>query len=175
MDLEIWKDIKGFEGKYMISNHGRLKSFSVKVLKRFPDGFITHGSIDTSGYRGHNLGTSKSDRKYTRIHTLVASYFIEKHLESECVNHIDGNKLNNHHSNLEWTTLGDNIRHAVKIGLHDLKGENHPHSKLTKSDVYEMKELRKQGWMHQKIADKFGVCRRQAGDVINGVNWGWIK
>ena len=57
----------------------------------------------------------------------------------------------------------------------DNRGSNHGMSKVNESTVLEMRRLRKEeNWTHQKIADKFGLCRRQAGDIVNGINWGWL-
>lgn len=174
-DPEIWKEIEGYNGKYLISNHGRIKSFTHKVKKQFPDGYITLGSIDTTQYYAWRFGTSRFDRQTIRIHVLVATYFKHKPENATCVNHIDGNRLNNHHSNVEWCTHAENIQHAVRTGLFDKKGEKHMNAKLNKQDVIEMRTLRKLGLTHKEIGEKYGVCRRQAGDVINGVNWGWLK
>lgn len=173
---EIWKPVKDWNGKYLISDHGKVKSINGRSKKKFPEGEILKCGIDSTGYRASCF--RKPSTKYQtrfRVHVLVAEHFIFKPTWAECVNHKDGNKLNNHWSNLEWTTMGDNVRHAVKIGIFDIKGEKHMHAKLTNNEVIKMRELRKQGLTHQAIADQFGVCRRQAGDVINGVNWGWLK
>jgi len=92
------------------------------------------------------------------------------------VNHKDGNKTNNYFENLEWIEARENCRHAVHIGLYDIKGEKHPNSKLTTSDVLHMRKLYFEDKKTQKeIGKLFGVCRRHAGDVINGVTWGWLN
>lgn len=171
---EIWKEIAGWNGKYLISNFGRVKSIGGKYKLRYPDGYITLGCIDTLGY--HVFILFRPGHKFRqRVHALVANAFLEKPTHANCVNHKDGNKLNNHVDNLEWTTRGDNVRHAVKTGLLNIKGEKHPLRKLTEENVIEMRKMRKSGMLYEDIAKKFNVCRRQAGDVINGVNWGWLK
>lgn len=140
-----------------------------------PDGYLTFGCVDTLGYRVFVL-RDRSKYHRSRSHTLVAKAFIPNPENKPQVNHKDGDKLNNHVSNLEWVTHAENSSHAVRIGLFNIKGENHPMSKLTKEQVVAMRLLRKkEGLSHQKIASMFGVCRRQAGDVINGVNWGWLN
>lgn len=175
--IEIWKDVVGWDGKYLISNQGRFKSIGGKYTKKFPDGYITLGSIGDVGYRMVTLRKPGVVFR-VRIHTLVGEHFCVKPESSVklFINHKDGNKLNNNDWNLEWCTPAENIKHAVETGLFDKKGEKHKNAKLTNEKVIEMRRLRsKEGWTHQKIADMFGVCRRQASDVINGVNWGWLK
>lgn len=174
---EEWIDIKGWNGKYQISNHGRLKSINGKFKKMFPGGFITVGTIGDTGYYSLTL---RRPGKVWRIrnHTLVAEHFLHKpKIDGRItVNHKDGNKLNNHVSNLEWLSAGDNVKHAVRTGLLNIKGERHPNAKLTSDKVIEIRRLRKElNYTHQRLADMFGINRRQAGDVINGVNWGWLK
>lgn len=176
MQDEIWKDVIGWNGKYQVSNHGRFKSHNGKFTKLHPNGFITLGTIGDVGYRSVTL---RDHGKYlqTRLHTIVGEHFLDKPKSDQklCINHKDGNKLNNYFENLEWVTLGDNVRHAVLTGLMNLKGERHPHVKLTEAKVIEMRKVRKEGWTFQKIGDHFGVERRQASDVVRGVNWGWLK
>lgn len=175
--MEIWADIPEWEGKYQISNYGRFKSIGGRSKKLNPDGEITYGAKDIFGYRVATLRRPPKTRMMIRIHTLVGNAFVLKK-ESKlklCINHKDGNKSNNHFENLEWITSAENIKHAVDTGLFNIKGENHPSVKLTKEKVIQMRELRKKGLTHQAIADMFGICRRQAGDVIKGINWGWLQ
>lgn len=174
---EIWVSVYGHENRFMVSNMGRLKSINGKYKKKYIDGFITEGTIDTLGYRVVTLRNSeRKTTKMVRLHTLVAKYFCKKKegVDVLWVNHIDGNKLNNHYSNLEWITPKENCEHAVKKGLFNLKGEKHPNSKLKEADILTIRELYKSGMIHKDIAHAFGVSRRQIGDIINGKNWGWL-
>lgn len=174
---ETWKPVKGHEKRFLISNHGRVKSIGGRYkVSMKNEGYIFVGTIDGLGYRIATLRDKDNPRK-VRIHTLVAEHFCQrpKQIKNLQVNHKDGDKLNNYYLNLEWVTPLQNIRHAVSIGLMNFKGEKHHNAKLTNEKVIEMRRLRKEGLTHQKIANMFGVNRRQAGDVINGVNWGWLK
>jgi hypothetical protein len=60
----------------------------------------------------------KLNDKSVQIHTIVANYFLGNKPKNLCVNHIDGNKLNNAPSNLEYVTIRENILHSIKTGLH---------------------------------------------------------
>lgn len=86
------------------------------------------------------------------------------------INHKDGNKLNNHVTNVEWILAKDNCLHAVEIGLHDLKGSKHPLSKITENDVIQIRKLASTN-THKEIAALYGLGRRNVGDIINHVTW----
>lgn len=107
---EIWKDIKGFEGIFQISNKGRvrriLKNGNIKIL---------NGGINNKGYCYVRLSV-KNKKHPALIHRLVAQAFCEKIVGCDIVNHLDNNPLNNIFSNLEWTTPKGNIQHALKQG-----------------------------------------------------------
>ena len=128
---EIWKDIKGFEGLYQVSNLGRVKSlnrcvnsglkYQNKVVKKER---ILKASNNTQGYLFVSL-QKDGKRTIKTIHRLVAETF-----NCQQVNHIDGNKHNNNIDNLEWCTPKHNIQEAWRLGLAKQgKGKEHPESK----------------------------------------------
>lgn len=104
---EIWKDIQGYEGYYQISNFGNVKN--TKTNK------ILTGDTNSTGYRRVILYNPVKKRFF--IHRLVALHFCNGYSDDLVVNHIDGNKLNNHYKNLEWVTKSENDKHAFKLGL----------------------------------------------------------
>lgn len=121
---EIWKDIKGYEGLYQISNLGRVKSldriskgrkYKSKILsiQKNKNGYQTITLYDCSNYKGFT------------IHRLVALSFIPNPQNKKCVNHKDGNKENNKVTNLEWVTHSENMKHAFDKGLNFVTKENH--------------------------------------------------
>ena len=113
---EVWKDVVGFEGLYQVSNFGRVKSLAKKAGKSSRDERIKTPIICCSGYAKVNT-CKNNDQKQISIHRLVAEAFIPNPENKPCVNHIDGNKLNNHVDNLEWCTQKENVQHAIEHGL----------------------------------------------------------
>lgn len=97
---EIWKEVEGYDGKYLISSWGRVKND-----KDFMKPYENH-----KGYL--KIGLSK-DGKYNkhRVSRLVAEAFIPNPYGLPEVNHIDGNKQNNSFTNLEWVTGEQNRAH----------------------------------------------------------------
>ena len=114
---EVWKDIKGYEGSYQVSNLGRVKSLErtfidkighkqhtkERILKQFT---ASHGYLQVDLYNG-------SSKKKRLVHRLVCEAFHENTENKPCVNHIDENKTNNVASNLEWCTYEENNNHGT--------------------------------------------------------------
>lgn len=115
--MEIFKIIDGYDGDYLISNKGNVKS-----LKNKKEMILTN-CINTRGYLYVKL-SKQNHKKLFIIHRLVAEYFIPNPHNKPYVNHIDGNKQNNDVSNLEWVTCSENIKHAYDTGLNYVSYEN---------------------------------------------------
>ncbi|WP_339008567.1 NUMOD4 motif-containing HNH endonuclease [Fusobacterium varium] len=118
--MEIWKDIKGYEGLYQVSNFGRVKSLerfkqNHSKLQRVPEK-IKSAKKNLEGYLSVDL-YKNNIQKTVRVHRLVAEAFIENSLNKETVNHIDGDKSNNCVGNLEWATYREQNIHFYKKKL----------------------------------------------------------
>lgn len=168
---ETFIPIYGLEGRFWISDFGRIISFD---RRKNTINFLSP-AIDGTGYYNTQLRMKPMNLR-VRVHQLVAEYFCPRDLCGlTWVNHKNGIKTDNHFKNLEWVTPIGNVKHAVAMGLMNFKGEKHPHHKLTERNVIEMRRLYKTGLTQKQICKMFGVERRQAGDVINGKNWGWLR
>lgn len=105
--MEIWKDIKDYEGYYQISSYGQVKSLLTNK--------ILVGDTNSLGYRRVTLYAPIKKRFF--IHRLVALHFCKDYQENLIVNHKDGDKTNNKVENLEWVTRSENDLHAYKNNL----------------------------------------------------------
>ena len=120
---EIWRDVKGYEGLYQVSNLGRVKSLErfikTRKNKNGMNGYIHKQEsirIPTKDYKGYlRLSLCKEGKlKLFRIHRLVAEAFIPNPNNLPQVNHKDENKENNCISNLEWCTNEYNHNYGTR-------------------------------------------------------------
>lgn len=120
--VEVWKDIVGYEGLYMISNHGRVKSLPRLVNSRLRNNKqvlrreVILNTNETKWYKQVALFRGDGSRATFSIHRLVAKAFIPNPNDHKIINHIDSDPSNNHYSNLEWCTQSHNIKHAYNTG-----------------------------------------------------------
>lgn len=132
MAKEIFKDIEGTDGKYQISNLGRV--YNTK-LNRF-----LKGGLSSSGYMRVVL-TIEGKRVYKNIHRLIAEAFIPNPDNLPCINHINEEKTDNSIENLEWCTKEYNNTwgsKAYNILQYDKKGN---FIKEYQSRVYAAREV----------------------------------
>lgn len=115
---EIWKDIKGYDGKYQVSNLGRVRStrynnsYQIKELKlgKTKDGYI-------------DVGLCKHNKRYfPLVHKLVAEAFIPNPKSKEQVTHIDGDITNNNVDNLKWVYISEAKHKMYNEGKRKIKG-----------------------------------------------------
>lgn len=121
--MEVWKDVNGFEGLYMISNKGRLKRLETTYYREkdgkrclLKEKILNPKSVTKRGYLRTTLSKmgKTNCKKNMFIHVLVAKAFIPNKNNFPFVNHIDGNKKNNCVENLEWCDNRYNVLHSYR-------------------------------------------------------------
>lgn len=162
--MKTHKKIPGFED-YFINEYGEIIS-----TKRVPSGKILEGHINVYGYRRVHLRI-KGGSIRTFIHNLVAITFIPNPENKPCINHIDGDKLNNHKSNLEWCTWSENLKHAHENGLRKSGKKTLPKDLM---DLVKLKyETERTEWgeryhSHRSLAIITGLTKKVITRILNG-------
>jgi hypothetical protein len=161
--------IKYKETNYYISENGEV------LNQKKNRGLKQH--LNNWGYYFTVLGR-KTGHKF--IHRLVAELYVPNPENKPEVNHIDGNKTNNHFLNLEWVTVKENIAHARKIGLNKGcpnnkfggEGEECSHSVLTNSQVKEIREKnRPYQYTYDMLSKEYKVSYQTINRVLNRKTW----
>ena len=179
--MEIWKDIPGFEGKYRVSSFGRIKSLDrFREKHHYPECILnTSKRLTHDGYARVSVRDDDGYQHEYRVNKLVATVFIPNPDGKSSVNHIDGDKLNNHVSNLEWATRSENMKHAYKHGLKlPVIGTQNGNAKLTADEVRKIRaEYVPQSQIHGTVAlgKRYGISNAAIGRIIRGTAYKNVK
>lgn len=185
-NIEIWKEIKGYEGLYEVSDLQRIKSLPKRIQRGKYNAFrnCNEKILKPSGKRYLMIMLSKNGVKNNiLIHRLVAIAFVPNPYNKPQVNHKDGNKLNNSIENLEWCTNSENQLHAFKNNLQvkrcftlkdreDLRkrslGENNAMSKINSEIVLKIRESK---LTHLETSKLYNISRQLVGLIKNNKRW----
>lgn len=118
-EKEVWKDIKGYEGYYQVSNLGRIRSVDRVVESQYRSSQLVKGNIKKvnvgkNGYKRVQL-YKNNKRDGNLVHRLVAEAFILNPNNYPIINHKDENPSNNKVENLEWCDYRYNLTYGTKI------------------------------------------------------------
>lgn len=120
-EVEIWKDISGYEAYYQVSNLGNVKSLErIAKCNKSSKRTIIEKLLKVYQYKKHLynyivLSKNGVTKKY-KLHRIIAKEFIKNDLGYPFINHIDGVRTNNKIENLEWCTHSYNMKHKFIIG-----------------------------------------------------------
>lgn len=163
---EVWTDVVGFEGYYVVSSKGRVKAIGKRSRYR-----VLTASIHRQGYERVKLSVDKFNKTYL-VHRLVAEAFIRNPNNKATVNHLDGIKNNNCVWNLEWATQQENNQHAHSTGLSKTTITQIKamclRAKITKEQILEIQELYKQGRSQLDLSLLYDISKAQICRIVNG-------
>jgi len=167
-----FKEIPGYNGRYSINEKGQVWSaLSSKILSQHLDSQKKYLQ-SLMMVAGRKAGLPRY------IHKLVAFTWLDlppgeigTKRGQYCVNHKDGNKMNNHVSNLEWITCDDNTRHAWQQGLNTQIGETSTSSKLSSKQVRSIRLRLINGESSGYIADEYSVSKGCIEKLRMYSNW----
>lgn len=161
---EHWQPIAGYNGRYLLSSHGKVvstnygKSHRERLLKvlqpqRYP--MVALGD----GTRSVQVG----------INRLVAQHFLPSPALASMSQVLpkDNNHLNLRAENLYWADRQE-LTDAAMVQRLYRRGEQHPASTLTRAQVAQVRQLATQGIKHQQLAEQFGISRPAIAQIVNG-------
>jgi hypothetical protein len=175
--MEI-RDVVGYEGLYAVTEDGRVWSYPRKWISGYNskcghDGKFLSLATHSGGYL--QVGITKNVvHKHCFVHRLVATAFIPNPDNKKEVNHKDGNKKNNHYSNLEWATRRENSDHAKKLNLYKpqpTRGSKHPDAKVTEDEVLEIRRLQAAGVKRRHILASYPLSKSSYHAIIRRESW----
>lgn len=142
--------------QYEVSNLGRIRHYKTKRIRSIKN---SKGDYLIFSVRVNNPRKLKP----YKVHIAVASTFIPNPNNYPQINHKDGNKQNNNVDNLEWCTAKENIQHAIKNKLINVKASQ----KLSFEDVKTIKKLHTEGYNNAQIAKRYGVVKSTIWNILH--------
>lgn len=173
MSRENWKPVLGHEGRYEVSDLGRVRSLARTIkdsrgkVYRREDRILAH-VLFSAGYEGVGL-YAKGKQSCRTVHSLVCEAFHgKKPAWAQCVRHLDGNSGNNAAANLAWGTHKENIADQYRHGSRGY-GEDSPRSVLTNENVREIRNAYKHGVVtYAMLGAQYGVCQSTIMNAVKG-------
>lgn len=176
MVAETWKTIEGWEGKYEISDLGRVRAVGREGRWGFrsvnPPEILNSANKD--GYRRVTL-VAKDSRYTVGVHILVATAFLGPKPEPwSQVNHVNFNPSDNRAENLEWCTAAENIQHSIAANRQS-KGTDLPQTKMTPELVLELRTRYARGESFSELAESTKLARATIRCAVTGKTWAHLR
>lgn len=166
---ERWKAVKGYAGRYEVSDQGRVRSLNYSGTGRSQ---VLKSSSDTYGYLQIQL-CKNGNRKMTKVHALVLEEFVSPRPPSLVCDHIDANRANNRVENLEWVSVKENTRRGRSSEMLRLRvGSKHPNAKLSEKQVVEIRLRYAAGGVTQReLGREYGIHRAVVSLIVRRKRW----
>lgn len=163
---EVWRDIKGFEPYYSVSNLGRIKSKRLLPKERIMKLRITDRYLKVNLKIGGKINFTKN------VHRIVAEHFLVYVKGKIFVNHKNGIKTDNRSENLEWCTAAENKLHAIENKLSvSFVGENNIKAFLKKEDILDIRRMYINGTISSEIKNRYGLKTAHLSKIITRRIW----
>ena len=171
--MENWKDIKGYEGFYQVSNLGRVKSLERDVYN-YRGTLINHieekilaSSLDRYGYQCVNLYKNGEGKKM-RVHRLVAEAFIPNPENKPMVNHKNEVKSDNFVENLEWCDAQYNINFGTRTARMIKNRKSYKFGNAPSAKPIFCEELNKTFDCAKRVEEELGIWGTSIAKVCKG-------
>lgn len=164
-----WKPIPGYEGRYDVSDDGRVRSYWRQPWRSTPQRELKQRMDTGGGYPTVQLGRAKT----FRVHRLVLEAFVGPRPPGMGARHLNGNPADCRLSNLAWGTQAENMADSVQHKTSP-KGTRHGSAKLTEDDVRTIRRLLATGTKQVDIAQQFGLNEATVRAIKARKTWGWL-
>ena len=174
-------DISGFEGRYQVSTDGRVFSIPKVVAVGKNGGTTTRGGFELRQYKMKNgghlrvyLSNAESKKVAKLVHRLVAETFINNAINLPVVHHKDSNPENNHVSNLEWCSIGDNTAYCTTRKIGNQKGAANSRAILDDKTIIAIRARFAECCNASQVAREFRISKRHAYSICHRKSWAHI-
>lgn len=169
---EIWRDIEGYEGKYKVSNMGRVMSVERRVrdgriMRRVPQRILKQTTVDGNYAMISLYLYGRETKKNLAVHRLVAKAFLgEKPFNSADIRHLNGKRADCRAQNLAYGTRSDNMQDDKRRGVTFRRN-----AKLVEQDIPHVRAMLNTKMTQVEIGACFGVSRSAISHIKRGNTW----
>lgn len=175
---ERWLPVPGYEGRYEVSDHGRVRSLDTQSVNQFGATSTQPGKIralwtDRRGYQHVTLYRDNAQKRHS-VHVLMMLAFVGPRPEGMNVCHNNGNPSDNRLPNLRYDTQSSNQLDRVEHDTH-VRGLRNPRNRHSENDIRTIRSLYATGkYSQREIGEMYGVRQAAISGVVLRRSWAWL-